>query len=267
MAPLFHALYTNAFGRRGQGFRTLFVAPEWPPADRRRVGGWLESLRPDEAGAEERLAVNGFRVGGTLHACLARLDDAFARDEHGRGGGRLVHALLLPLDEDLPADDFIGALLAASRAFDRPPAAGDEERLEAYLERCRAVREARVQPVDLDALRALDADFLIRFYAFSSGASRAAEAVFGPSAAPLADALVLASGGLPPRLRLACRWALGLRATPETSFVARRARDGEGLPPVPEGPGRAYAGWLRAGGAAPRDWDVRSWDALLERMR
>lgn len=265
MPPLFHALYTNAFGRRGQGFRHLFVAPEWPSADRRRVGRWLETLRADEASPEQRLAAGAFRLGGTLHACLARVDDGFARDEHGRAGGRLVHALLLPLAEDRPAGDFTGALLAMSRAFDRP-AAGDEERLEAYLERCRAVSEASVAAVDAQALRTLDADFLIRFYAFSSGASRAAEAVFGPAAAPLADALVLAAGGLPPRLRLACRWAVGLRATPETSFVARRARDGERLPPVPEGPGRAYAGWLRAGGAAPEDWDVRSWDALMKRM-
>lgn len=267
MPPLCHALYTNAFGRRGQGFRHLFVAPEWPPADRRRIGAWLETLRPpDETPAEERLAVNGFRVGGIVHACLARLDADFARDEHGRQGGRLVHALLLPLDEGRPEGDFTGALLAASRAFDRP-AAGDADRLEAYLERCRAAREVGVEAVDVEAVRALDADFLIRFYAFSCGATRAAEAVFGPAAAPLADALALAAGGLPPRLRLACRWALGLRATPETSFVARRARDGERLPPVPEGPGRAYAGWLRAGGAAPRDWDVRSWDALMQRIR
>lgn len=266
MPPLHHAFYTNAFGGRGRGFRHLFVSPEWSDADRRRLGRWLEALRPAETAAGEGLAVSSFRLGATIHACLARVDAGFARDEHGRRGGLLVHALLLPLAEDRPAGDFTAALLAASRGFERPDA-GDADRLEVYLERCRANRELHVEAGDARAVRALDADFLIRFYALSCGAPRGVEAVFAPAAVPLADALARAASGLPPRLRLACRWAVGLRPSPEMTFAARAAADGERLAPVPEGPGPAYAAWLRAGGAAPCGWDVRSWDALMERIR
>lgn len=265
MPPLYHGLYTNAFGQRGQGFRHLFLAPEWPPADRQRIGRWLETLRPS-AEPGERVAVNGFRIGPTIHACLARVDADFARDEHGRGGGVLVHALLVPLAEGRPAGDFTSALLAKSREIERPETA-DADRLETYLDRCREVRETELPSVDAAAVRSLGEDFLRRCY--SSFLAGAREVVFERPATPLAAALATAAAAVPPRLRLGCRWAVGLRPTPETSFVARAAADGERPPPPAGGPGTAYARWLysRPAPEVMESWDVRSWDALMEWIR
>jgi hypothetical protein len=268
MAPVYHGLYTNAFGRRGEGFRHLFLAPEWPPADRQRVGRWLETLvprTPAEADGEH-VAVNSFRIGPTIHACLARVDAEFARDEHGRRGGALVHALFVPLEEGRPTGSFTGELLALSRGFVRPET-GDEDRLEAYLDQCREVREVTVPAVS-PVFGGLGDDFLERFCAFASGPPRSRDAVFAPADVMLADALAAAAAALPPRLRLACRWAVGLHPTQEMSFVARTAGAGESLPPLPAGPGSVYARWLRDHGVGPAEsWEIRSWDGLTEWMR
>lgn len=269
MAPVYHGLYTNAFGQRGQGFRHLFLAPEWPPADRQRISRWLEALIPgaDVPADGERVAVNSFRIGPTIHACLARVDADFARDEHGRQGGTLVHALFLPLAEDRQAGSFTASLLDVSRRFRRPET-GDEDRLEAYLVQCRAQREAAVPPVSTDALGELDDDFLARFCAFAAGPPRSQDVVFAAPDGILAGSLAAAASALPPRLRLACRWAVGLRPTPEMSFVARTAGAGEGLPPLPAGCGSVYARWLRDHGTGPAEsWEIRSWEGLMEWIR
>ena len=267
-SPIYHGLYTNAFGRRGQGFRHLFLAPEWPARDRQRIGRWLETLKPLPGSPEgERIAVNSFRIGPTIHACLARVDADFALDEHGRRGGTLVHALFLPLAEGRPCGHFTAALLAASRRFTRPEA-DDADRLEAYLEQCRAVREIVAPPISSEVPHRHGSDFLTRFLAYSSGPPRSKEAVFAPASAPFADALADGAAALPPRLRLAGRWALGLRPTPEMSFVARTAPAGQSLVPLPRGPGSVYAQWLQHQGIQlAEDWDVRSWEALMERTR
>ncbi len=270
MPPLHHGLFTNASGGRGRGFRHLFVAPAWSAADRQRLGRWLETLRPPSGAADdgaERVAVNSFRVGATIHACLARVDARFARDEHGRAGGVLVHGLFLPLAEGRPVGHYGAALLAASRRFARPET-HDTDRLEVYLEQCRACREIAVSPVDAEIFRGLDEDFLARFYTFSSSASRGREVVFSPLARPLADALAAAAAGLPPRLRLACRWAVGLRPTADMSFAARAADASRRLPPLPPGAGGAFARQVARRDTVSwvENWDIRSWDVLAQSL-
>lgn len=267
-APVYHGLYTNAFGQRGQGFRHLFLAPEWPPADRRRIGRWLETLGPAaNADAGERVAVNSFRIGPTIHACLARVDTDFARDEHGRRGGTLVHALFVPLAEGRPPGTFTASLYAMTRRFVRPETV-DEDRLEAYLVQCRGAREVAAPPVPPETLRHLGDDLLVRFCALAAAPPRSKDAVFAPADGSLAGALSIAAGILPPRLRLACRWAVGLRPTSEMSFVARTAADGESPPPLSAGTGSVYARWLRDHDTGPAEsWEIRSWDGLMEWIR
>lgn len=274
MRPLVHALYTNAFGSWGAGFRPLFHAPGWPSADQGRIVRWLRSLQPI-AGEADRIGVafDCFRLGGTIHACLARVDGGFARDEHGRAGGLLAHAILTPLVEGQPPGAFSLALLRASRELKRP-AVDDTEKLDVYLAQCKASRELAIPAVDLDESLRIDSVLLRRFFAVASHRSRPREVGFASdSAEELTELLARSSALLPPRLALACRWAIDLRAASEQTFLAR---------PLPEtttegsGPGAVYDDWLRQRVAAGRErevmalienWEVRSWDDLLARIR
>ncbi len=274
MRPLYHALYTNAFGSRGAGFRPLFHAPGWPSADQERIVRWLRSLQPIAGEAEWiGVAVNCFRLGGTIHACLARVDGGFARDEHGRAGGLLAHALLTPLVEGQPPGPFSLALLRASRELERP-AVDDTEKLDAYLGQCRATPELAVPEANVGELLAIDPPLLQHFFAVASNRSQAREVGFAvASAGELAELLARAGALLPPRLALACRWAIDLRAAPAQTFLARPRR---ATTPPGSGPEAAYDSWLRQRIAAGRgrevtalteNWEIRSWDELLARIR
>ena len=268
--PLFHGIYTNAFDRRGQGFRNLFIAPDWPAASQQRVGRWLQGLQP-AAGTDPGLgwAAGCFRLGRIVHACLARIDGDFARDEHGRGGGVLAHALLTPLDESQSPRDFGRALLRIGSEFRRPEVP-DTDKLEAYLEQCQSRLEIAVPAVDVEAILELDDRFLSRFLDLAADRPQGVEAAFRTgSNTALVDRLTLAGGLLPPRLRLACRWGVGLRSAAGLSFLARMA--GEGAAPAPpRGYGIAYLRWLR-GSSFPGqvqtmidDWDIRNWQGLMQ---
>ena len=263
-SPLFHAFYTNAFGRRGAGFRHLFLAP-WSATDRQRIGQWLQSIRPVD---RQGVTVNCFRIGRTVHAAFARVDAAFARDEHGRGGGLLAHALLVPLDESRPPGSFTKALLDRERGLDRPQV-DDADRLEALLEVCRLASEVDVRPFDLAELSTVEPGFAAAFVAAASRTGR--EEVVLPAASDddLVDRLATVVGGLPPRLRLACRWAVGLRPTPDLSFVARPgpAVPSPGLgPQLEDGWRRCLATGCEGAVVGPADdWSVRSWEMLLSR--
>jgi len=272
MRPLHHALYTNAFGNRAAGFRPLFQAPGWPSADQERIVRWLRSLQPIASEAKRiGVAVNCFRLAGTIHACLAQVDGGFARDEHGRPGGLLAHALLTPLVEGQPPGPFSLALLAASRELQRP-AVNDTEKLDVYLAQCKATRELTYPEPDLGELLRIDSALLRRFFAVASNRSRGEVAFAVGSAEELTELIARASALLPPRLALAWRWAIDLRAAPEQTFLARPVRE---TTPEGSGPGTAYAGWLRqrlAAGcgrevtALTENWEIRSWDDLLARI-
>lgn len=269
--PLYHGIYTNAFGTRGEGFRSLFVAPPWPADERRRVADWLLGLEPVGDGEWAAAAMNCFRLGRIIHACLVRVDGGFARDEHGRGGGVLVHALLLPLEEGRPCGDFGLALVQAAAAF-RRPAVADTDKLEAYLVQCRAKMELAVPSLDVGALLGLDGGVLARFFDLVARKPQGVEVPFAVDAeSRLAELLALAGGLLPPRLRLACRWGVGLRAATSLSFLARAAGAKASLP-ADGAAGDAYLRWLRQHLEAGREaevmtrlesWHIRSWDGLM----
>lgn len=256
-APLYHALYTNAAGEGGRGFRTVLLAPSWPARDRARLERWLRDLAPTDA-YPRRCAAGAFRLGGTVCACLAGHRAAFGQDHQGRVA-TLVHALIAPLDERRPPDHWQAALLALLGAFD-PGDLEPERRLERLLERCRAARERPLEPPAVADTRILD-------HPLSAGVLSAAAA--GAPRIPVADAddpapaLCAIAAFLPPRLRLAFRWAVGLHADGSATVAAR-------LPPSPDaldGRAVAYLRWLRAHDAGARaavagDWAIRAWDEL-----
>lgn len=284
--PLYHAIRTHASSHRANahsGFRTLFLAP-WPPTDRQRISRWLEGLSPRRDGPEWEearsdgprelaVAVNCFRIAGTLHACLARLDDRFRRDEHGRGGGAFTHALFAPLDESRPAGAWGPALLAASRTF--LDGGGEEGALDDYLDRCR--RTSTIDwpdALDPDVWEAVDQELLQRFCELAErGGSRGDEALVpAPCHGDLPRALLDAGALVPPRLRLACRWGVGLQPGADLTFVARPVPGGIAATGVAAGAAARYCDWLerqqRLGrwdrvAEAAGHWHLRSWDDLL----
>ena len=268
---VYHGIFTNAFGRRGEGFRSFFLAPEWPAADRERADRWLRSLRlpTSAAGAGAGAASSCFRLGGVLHACLATVDPGFARDEHGRAGGFLVHALLTPLAEDRPAPDFGRAMLGLLRGFARPQVA-DLERLESYIEACKAHHRSDLPGTDFAALLAQDDEVLLRLFHLSAAGPGIAEMGWPEErVADLPELLATAAGLLPPRLRLGLRWICGLSPIGGEAFRACLVPAGTLRPAPRQGEPWNYLGWLRRqpadGGrisAVTASWSIRSWQDL-----
>lgn len=126
-----HRLFTNApGGDGGAGFRHRRIGDL---AEGGRVESWLESLRPAADGGLSWGAA-GFRLGGTLHLAVARVDGAFRPDEHGRGRGHLAHALVAAAGEGGPDLDLAADLVAAAERLARP--AGEAGDLETMMAGC-----------------------------------------------------------------------------------------------------------------------------------
>ncbi len=258
MNALHHAIHTNAAGSDGRGFRFVYRAPAWSTSDRRRLEGWLQGLDvTDTATPMGTCAVHCLRLGGTIHACLVSADGRFGVDGHGRPA-RLTHAVLIPLDERVPAEDWGGALLATRRAFGRPAAAPDD-RLDAYGARCDVHRTCLLDPLMLNKALAIDDAVVSRV--FSGAASMASELALDGTE-DIAALLIQVTASLPPRLRLAFRWALGFGQVKGAALV--RASAGPFAGGV-EPRAAAYLGWLRRTGglSLATDWRIRSWDELM----
>lgn len=288
--PLRHALYTNVAGagpdRGAAGYRLKRVPEDWPRDGATRLERWLIALAgggtvatsgatSDTAGGSG-MATGAFRLGGVIHAALARIDPSFGRDRVGRGGV-LIHALLTPLDEDRPLDDDVFAsLLAASRRFsphgetDSGGATGNGA-LDGYLEACRSSSSRQASALDADRLLCLESAVWRAIVAAAAAPPATLELAAAEEALP--DLLVAATAPLPPRLRLAFRWQVGGAPAPD------------GTVRVASGPGGAGNGdpsrdrvyrWLDARArsrdvaaleALAGDWTIRSWDALPSRIR
>jgi len=259
MTPLHHVLFTHT---GGAGFRDVFIAPDWPRGDKDRLSGWLRSLRPrgDDSPA---LATASFRLGGEIHAVLARVD-ATVRDEHGRPG-LFVHALLVPVSENEMPGLFEAALLSLTTRLRK-----DDAGTERYLTRCQKRRGIKVPD---GPGRVLDKLFTERFFSASwhlGFAKKSCEMVVSERQDVLPRLLASASACLPPRLRLASPWAVGLRSTQLPAVLARfvEPHDKRYTPQfILEA--MDYGDWLLTHDVADvtGDWRIRSWDDLKKRIR
>lgn len=264
MPPLSHVFFTNAYGAGGAGFRTHFEAAPWRSVERERVGRWLQALRLAQ-GTEGRFgyACDVFRLGGTIHAALARVDGAFAADEHGRRGGVMAHALLLPLSEEEPSGLFGPALWKRLARLERP-AVPDRERFDAYLADCRAEPELAVPAWDPEALAGLEEGFLAAVVALAEALPQLPAGMALPvsAEAELPALLLLAACALPLRLRLAFRWMVNLQPGSGLGCVVTGGGAGTGPSPAVAG----YLEWLRRVGQGAvgvvESWGVRSWGDL-----
>lgn len=269
--PVAHAFFTNAYGAGRGGFRHLDLRLPGSPEDRERLRRWLGGLRP--LGEPVGWAVRAFRLGGVLHAVLARVVPEFARDEFGRAGGYLCHALLAPLDEGGPVVRSGLALRAAALRMAPPELAElpDRERLDACLALCE--RELEIDAPVLDAaslaslLRAVPAQ-LVSVVCDASAEAPATLAVPQTPNGDLAGAVLRASEVLPPRLHLGLRWCVAAASTglPAKQFQAEPgAPGGRGLY------GRWVARSLVSGRAddvlvIAQDWEIRDERSLGEAL-
>lgn len=257
MLPLHHAIFTHA---GGAGFRDVFIAPDWPSTEKERLSRWLRGLRllDDDSGA---LATGSFRLGDEIHAALARVD-ATVRDEHGRPGP-FVHALLVPVSENEMPGLFEAALLSLTRRL-RKDDAGSER----YCMRCQKRREIKIPD---GPGKLLDELFTERFFnaARLLQYARNSKLVMPRRPDALPRLLASASACLPPRLRLASPWAVGLRSTQLPAVLARSAKPYDGFVPELSFEVRDYIKWLLTHGTADLagDWQIRSWEDLMKRIR
>lgn len=268
--PLFHVVYTNAPGADGiGGFRFLAVHFGGAQEDRKPIDDWLKRLEP-APGSRQGWAANSFRVAGVRCAALAVVDPSFAVDESERGGGRLAHALVVPLEEGKPIGHFGRALYETALRFLEE---GRSSRsLVTYLEGCRLVDEVdipQIRPDELDRLF----DLMPVVQALVDAGNDVAQEVSLPGFTDeeaLPEKILEASAALPPCLRLALRWRVGLQA------------GGEGFAVRPGAAGTAQTGRFGAGqvytddlwrrlqekradelaGIVNRNWEIKEWKPL-----
>jgi hypothetical protein len=266
--PLCHLLYTNAPGEGGTGLRFLGRVPG-TQAEVERVKGWLMGLKLAD-GQRVGWATSSFLVDRRSCFALAVVDSTrFPKDDIGRPGGILAHALLLLLEQGQPVGDFGRAAFVKAKDFLEERSG--EPTLANYLQGCRVNTDLEIPDLQYNNFR-LDPRFLEIFYSAACNGGRGEPVLFpGTSDDQLPEDLFTASTILPPRLRLDLSWRVGLDAGTE-GFVARVA---PGPVASPFGNlGTAYLdavqAHLRAGKDdqvarfAAGDWNVRSWSGLQQ---
>lgn len=265
--PVRHLVFTNVTGTSRVGFRVHAAPPEWAGADAERLTGWLAEVARRRAS----LHVAGwtaavFRAAGTLWSSVACVRSGWRHDALGREGGVLVHGVFTPVLEASEAGAAVHtiSLIELLNTIDALPADG----LEAYLDACDRARETSGPAPDPVALvSGMDPAQRARFLADAAGGTLAREAIPGTEVAE-AMALAQAAAALPPRLRAALRWSVGLLPADQAESPALA------LPTAPPGGVQRYDAWLRQAVAAGRadelgcvlrDWDrARSWQSLIQ---
>lgn len=237
--PLAHAFYTNAYGHGRGGFRHLDLRLAASPAERERFRRWLGGLRPlgvdSEGAGSDGWAARALRCGDVLYAVLAHVVPAFARDEFGRGGGFLCHALLAQLDEGGivvrhgPALHKAALRLISPKLSDLP----DRDRLDALLAAAEQEAELDAPTLSVSDLASLGHDLPEAFLTTVCDIALAspAAAVLPEPGGNFTQTLLRAAEVLPPRLQLGFRWAIGAASTgePATALqIQSRGQQGKG---------------------------------------
>jgi len=274
--PLLHVLYTNVRGEgREQGLRPIFDYFHGEEKERKEVVEWLKGL---EINLEGRYgwAARGFSVGGTRHAALAVVNPHFGLDDLG-SAAVLSHALLVPMPANQPSGNFFLALYQAAARF-LPEQSEQVQSLPRYLEGCKTVRDLTVpelNPADLEAMADFLRELLVTVAHLQPGRSMYEMSLCGVrTEEELPEMLAKAGGSIPPRLRLAFRWATGVK--PASGLVVVHGRPaGEAPPGIQGGPGEAYFEWLHqrlkqhdfdAIREIAEDSNIISWEKLRERI-
>lgn len=276
MAMVYHAIHTNAYSQGKEGFRSIVLTPpDWPKPGQEHVEKWLQGLAPQPGqDTAAGVAIDCFRLGELIYACLAMVDPDFALDEHERAGGFLAHGLILPLEAERPCGDFGSALLELRRSFEKPKC-DDRDRLDAYLEQCRHNSEVTPKPADLQWILALREEFWSRFFELVSMPRKEAWWPADLSSDFPMDFLRV-SALVPPRLRLALRWSFELAAVPKNAVRIRLGSGQQLRAPQKTSLSELYWDWLRScvNQGEPElvyqlaeSWAINSWDDLEREIR
>jgi hypothetical protein len=211
------------------------------------------------------LATAIFRTGGVLWSAVGCVPAGWQRDALGREGALLVHGVFTPVAEGSAPGAAVHAvaLLELLQGMAVAPADG----LEAYLGACdRTLESERPAPDPVALVNGMDAAELSGFLAEAACGTLAREAVPGQEY-EAALAVARATAALPPRIRGALRWSIGLLPNDPAGTSA------PALPPAAPGVAQRYHAWLRRAIAAGRDdalecvlrdWETaRSWQTLI----
>jgi len=270
---LFHVLYTNAAGEGdSDGFRHLDVLFPGAKEELQPIKDWLTGLKPNPQ-SRQGWATYSFKVGGLFCPALAVIDPAFSLDDRNRSGGWLAHALLVMIQEGQPAGHFGRALYQKAFQFLEESRSNPSRSLQGYLEGCKVNQALEIPMIRPEDLLSLDRVFVETLC--EAAASPPASEVFFPGVVDeeeLPERLVLASAGLPPRLRLVLRWKVGLQAGGE-GFVAQPGP--AGIPaPSRDGLGALYVErlWSRLQSGRTEeivtmvnsDWEFLKWEQLVQ---
>jgi hypothetical protein len=260
-----HLIHTNVAGRNQVGFRTFPIPAGWVGTHQERLLQWLAELgrrriSPEVAG----WAAASFRVDARLFAAVAVVPSGWEHDGYGRKGAVLVHAAFTPVKEGTEANVSSVSLVERLSGF----TTGPQEGLDAYLRECEsALWRDGVAPEPVELLRDPGREDLAGFLRAAAHGPIARAAV--PDAAAAAAALARSSAALPPRLRLAQRWSVGLMSADPGGTAPPF------LPAAAPGAADRYREWLESCLATGRvdelvrvlhDWDIRSWTHLLQRI-
>jgi hypothetical protein len=274
--PLRHVLYTIARGEgRQQGYRAIFDYFNGEVEEKKEVVEWLNRL---EVSVEEGYgwAARGFVVGGARHATLAVLNPYFGLDDLGSTAA-LYHALLVPVPDNQPSGHFYLSLYEAAIRFMSDPSP-QVQSLQNYLKGCQIIKDLTVPELDPAGLVNMSSDFL-RALLITAAHPQTDAPVLEVSLPARTDEelpgmLAMAGGVIPPSLRLAFRWATGVKPA-SGLLVARRRSAGEGPSGAQGNLGEVYFEWLKerldqhqfdAIREIAEDPSIISWERLRERI-
>jgi hypothetical protein len=265
--PLRHLVFTNVTGTNRVGFRVHLSPWGWTRGDAEWLTAWLAALgRRRISPTLTGWAAATFHADGTLWSAVGCVPAGWRYDALSRDGALLVHGLCTPVAEETVAGAAVHAIpmLESLNAIAVPPEVG----VEAYLAACdRALESSGPAPDPVALVREVHPAELSAFLSCAASGALAGETAPG---AEYADAMTIAkaTSALPPRLRSALRWSVGLSPADPAGISAPT------LSPTSPGVTQRYDVWLRnaiAGnradelGCVLRDWDrARSWQTLIQ---